>query len=57
MNEAVRNVESRRRADNRWLLDRAYDEALGVPVGERVAEPSRWNTLRAMRVMRWYEGS
>jgi hypothetical protein len=57
MNEAVRNVESRRRADNRWLLDRAYDEALAVPVGERVEEPSRWNTLRAMRVMRWYEGS
>jgi hypothetical protein len=57
MNEAVRNVESRRRADNRWLLDRAYDEALAVPVGERVAEPSRWNTLRAMRVLRWYEGS
>lgn len=55
MAEAVEVVESKRQADGRWLLDRAYDEALAVPVGERVGEPSRWNTLRAMRVLRWYE--
>ena len=40
-------------ADGRWLLDRAYDEALALPVGESVGEPSRWNTLRALRVLRW----
>lgn len=51
--EAVRLIESRRQADGRWLLDRAYDEALGFWFGESAGEPSRWNTLRALRVLRW----
>ena len=54
MGEAVKLVESRRQADGRWLLERTYDEGLAVPFGESVGEPSRWNTLRAMRVLRWY---
>jgi len=58
MDEAVDLVRKRRQADGRWLLDRAHDEALAVPLpfGESVGEPSRWNTLRAMRVLRWYDG-
>jgi len=55
ISDAVHLIEKRRQADGRWLLDRAYDEALAVPVGESVGEPSRWNTLRALRVLRWYE--
>jgi hypothetical protein len=47
-------AEKRRQADGRWLLDRAYDEALAIPVGEPVGGQSRWNTLRALRVLRWY---
>ena len=54
LSEAVHLIESRRHADGRWLLDHAYDEALTLPVGESVGEPSRWNTLRALRVLRWY---
>ena len=57
MNEAFHFIESRRQPDGRWLLDRAYDESLALPVGESVGEPSRWNTLRALRVFRWYEQS
>jgi len=53
--DAVQFIESRRQADGRWLLDRAYDEALPFPWGESVGEPSRWNTLRALRVLRWWE--
>ena len=53
--DAVRVVESRRQADGRWLLDDAHDEALAFPLGESLGEPSRWNTLRALRVLRWYE--
>ena len=53
--DAVHLVESKRQADGRWLLDRAYDEALAFPFRESVGEPSRWNTLRALRVLRWYE--
>ena len=55
MSDAVRLIESRRQSDGRWLLERAYDEALAFPCGESVGEPSRWNTLRALRVLRWYQ--
>lgn len=57
ISDAVRLIEHRRQADGqaegRWLLDRTYDEALALPLGECVGEPSRWNTLRALRVLRW----
>ncbi|HUN86204.1 MAG TPA: hypothetical protein VMU48_17625 [Terracidiphilus sp.] len=55
MSDAVHLVESKRQADGRWPNERAYDEALAVPFGESAGEPSRWNTLRAMRALRWYE--
>jgi hypothetical protein len=51
--EAVGVIESKRQADGRWILDRAYETAT-VEVGEPVGEPSRWNTLRALRVLRWW---
>lgn len=55
MDDALGAVERRRQSDGRWLLDRAHEEALAIPLplGERVGEPSRWNTLRALRVLRW----
>jgi hypothetical protein len=55
LGDALQLVMSRRQADGRWLLDCAHDEALAFPFGESVGEPSRWNTLRALRVLRWYE--
>ncbi len=48
-------IETKRQADGRWLLDRAYDEALAFRFSESEDEPSRWNMLRALRVLRWYE--
>jgi hypothetical protein len=55
ISEAAHLVESKRQSDGRWLLDRAYDEALALPFDESAGEPSRWNTLRALRALRWYE--
>ena len=57
MAEAIHIIERKRQTDGRWVLDRAHDEAIAVPIpfGESVGEPSRWNTLRALRVLRWYE--
>jgi hypothetical protein len=57
LHDAVRFVASKRQVNGRWLLDRAYDEALPLLCGESLGEPSRWNTLRALRVLRWYEES
>jgi hypothetical protein len=54
LGEAIGLIENKRQADGRWILDRSYDEALAVPFGESVSKPSRWNTLRALRVLRWY---
>jgi hypothetical protein len=53
--DAIHVVESRRQADGRWLLDDAHDEALAFPFDEAVGEPSRWNTLRTLRVLCWHE--
>ena len=52
--DAVRTVESRRQADDRWLLDRSYHQGIAVSLAESVGEPSWWNTLRALRVLRWH---
>jgi hypothetical protein len=57
MAEAIENVRSRRASDGRWPLDRAHHDELLVDLGEREGEPSRWITLRALRVLRWYEGA
>jgi len=54
--DAVHLVESKRQADGRWLLDHVYDEALALPFSESASEPSRWNTLRALRVLHWVDG-
>ena len=53
--EALRVVASRRQADGRWLLEASHDEGLAFAFNESVGEASRWNTLRALRVMRWSE--
>jgi hypothetical protein len=55
IDDAIGHVTARRQADGRWLLDGSHDDALDFAVGESVGEPSRWNTLRALRVLRWYE--
>jgi hypothetical protein len=55
--DAIRLVEQKRCPDGTWLLEGAHDEALDFAFGESAGEPSRWNTLRALRVLRWYEGA
>ena len=55
--DALHVVENGQQADGRWLLDATHDEALAIPFGESVGEPSRWNTLRALRVLRWLKST
>lgn len=52
--EAVTLVASKRQADGTWLLDTQYPGRLPVDLDERESQPSRWNTLRARRVLDWY---
>jgi len=51
--EAVELVGSKRQPDGRWLLDRAHPGRVHFVI-EEVGEPSRWNTLRALRVLDWW---
>jgi hypothetical protein len=53
--DAIQIIQNKCQPDGRWLLERAYDEALPLAVGEEAGEPSRWNTLRALRVLHWYQ--
>jgi hypothetical protein len=55
--DAIGVVESKRDADGRWPLESSYPGRVHFEMDEGDARPSRWNTLRALRVLRWYEGS
>jgi hypothetical protein len=54
MAEAISVVKLKRDADGRWPLENPHPDQLDIEMGEREGSPSRWNTLRAMRVLRWY---
>ena len=54
--EALERVRSKRDADGRWPLETRYPGTMPVEIDEGESRPSRWNTLRALRVLRWYEG-
>jgi hypothetical protein len=54
--EAVEIVARRRRADGRWPLDHLHADRLGLAFDEQIGKASRWNTVRALRVMKWYSG-
>jgi hypothetical protein len=52
--EAIDIVRNSRRGDGRWTLQNSYKGKTYFEL-ERVGEPSRWNTLRALRVLRWWD--
>jgi hypothetical protein len=56
VDEAVGTVRDRRRHDGRWLLDVRHRDTLHPELAGDVGAPSRWVTLRARRVLDWYEG-
>jgi hypothetical protein len=56
MAEAIGLVESKRGADGRWLLDVHHPGKMPVEMDEQAGRPSRWITLRALRVLDWYSG-
>jgi hypothetical protein len=51
--EAVDLVESKRADDGRWRLENQHPGHLHFAMDDGEGRPSRWNTLRAMRVLRW----
>jgi len=55
MAEAVELVASKRDSDGRWRLETQYPGVMPVEMDEGLGQPSRWNTLRALRVLNWFE--
>jgi hypothetical protein len=52
--EAIDLVASKRDGDGRWPLEVRYPGEMPVEIDEGESRPSRWNTLRALRVLDWY---
>lgn len=53
--EAVALVEGKQAKDGTWPLQNHHPGLEHFKMEEGPGKPSRWNTLRAMRVMRWYQ--
>ena len=53
--DAIDLVEKKRGEDGRWPLQNPHRGPVHFDMEEGGEKPSRWNTLRAMRVLDWYE--
>jgi hypothetical protein len=52
--EAIEVVTKRRHQNGRWPMNRLHPEFIPLRMETEVGGASRWNTLRALRVLRWY---
>jgi hypothetical protein len=50
---AIELVKSKRRKDGRWNLQNRHPGKTYFEM-EEVGQPSRWNTLRALRILKWW---
>jgi hypothetical protein len=53
--EAIEIVTKRRHQNGRWPLNLLHAERIPLQMETAVGSASRWNTLRALRVLRWYK--
>lgn len=53
MDEALSLVGQHRRGDGRWLRQKVFPGAVHFDIDEPEGQPSRWITLRALRVLEW----
>jgi hypothetical protein len=57
VSEAIQVVMDRRHQNGRWPLNLLHPETIPLEMETQVGRASRWNTLRALRVLRWYNNS
>ncbi len=55
--EAIEVVIQRRHQNGRWPLNLVHPEFIPLRMETEVGRASRWNTLRALRVLKWYAHS
>jgi len=56
LDEAVGHIRSRRLENGTWPLDWSPPGRVWFEMDDGPGEPSRWVTLRAMRVLTWWQG-
>jgi hypothetical protein len=57
LREALEIVIKRCHQNGRWPLNGRHPEFIPLQMETAVGSASRWNTLRALRVLRWYKNS
>lgn len=57
VDEAIQVVIQRRHQNGRWPLNLLHPDKIPLEMETTIGSASRWNTLRALRVLRWYNGS
>jgi hypothetical protein len=57
VSDAIETVIERRHQNGRWPLNLLHPEHIPFEMETGVGRASRWNTLRALRVLRWYNSS
>jgi hypothetical protein len=55
LEEAIALVRCKRRPDGRWALENTHPGRIHFALEDGDGAPSRWNTLRALRVLRWVD--
>ena len=55
MAEAIELLRSKRQPDGTWLLENTHPGQVHFELEDGDGQPSRWNTLRALRVLQWSE--
>ena len=55
VSEAIEIVIERRHQNGRWPLNRIHPEYVPLKMETDVGLASHWNTMRALRVLRWYD--
>jgi hypothetical protein len=55
LSDAIGLLRDKRHPDGRWRLENRYRGKTWFKL-ERIRASSRWNTLRALRVLKWWDG-
>jgi hypothetical protein len=53
--EDIELVASKCEGDGVWPLETRYPGVMPVEMDQGEGHPSRWNTLRALRVLNWFQ--
>lgn len=56
LDESIQLLRAKQQVDHCWLLENTHPGEIYFELDEGDGLPSRWNTLRALRVLQWYEG-